>query len=233
MIVFVFGAALFVFGLMIRLYQVLPNRIKYSNKHLKKELSNNTSINNSADSSRSSSRKIKTLVVLGSGGHTGEIMDMIQSLDPNKYSFEFVLAQTDKGSEKSVRYLLKDKPLFHPLSFHRIPRSREVHQSYFTSIFTTIKALLYTTFITNITINPDLIIVNGPGTCIPVCLSAYLTRFLGIKRVKIIFVESVCRVESLSVSGKIMYLLADRFLVHWPQLQNKYSKVEYYGRLCY
>ncbi|KAF0980241.1 hypothetical protein FDP41_013455 [Naegleria fowleri] len=230
MIFYLCGA--FVALLMVRLYQILPDRIKNSNKHLKKDLSNNTS---NAEPSRQSSslRKIKTLVVLGSGGHTGEMMDMIQSLDPNKYSFEFVLAQTDEGSEKSVRHLLKDKPQFHPLSFHRIPRSREVHQSYFTSVFTTIRAFLYTTFITNFTINPDLIIVNGPGTCIPVCLSSYITRFLGIKRVKIIFVESVCRVESLSVSGKIMYLLADRFLVHWPQLQNKYSKVEYYGRLCY
>lgn len=196
MIFYLCGA--FVALLMVRLYQILPDRIKNSNKHLKKDLSNNTS---NAEPSRQSSslRKIKTLVVLGSGGHTGEMMDMIQSLDPNKYSFEFVLAQTDEGSEKSVRHLLKDKPQFHPLSFHRIPRSREVHQSYFTSVFTTIRAFLYTTFITNFTINPDLvsdcknidcqeclcnkcvfnnfkIIVNGPGTCIPVCLSSYITR---------------------------------------------------------
>ncbi|EFC43320.1 predicted protein [Naegleria gruberi] len=202
---------------------ILPKRIKEGSFKLdksNKKLSSPSSI-------------IKTLVVLGSGGHTGEMMDVIQTLDPKRYKLEFVLADTDSTSEKFVRNLLKDKTDFEPLSFHYIPRSREVHQSYFTSIFTTLKALFYTTVITNVNINPDLIIVNGPGTCIPVCLSAYLTRFLGIKHVKIIFIESVCRVESLSASGKIMYLLADRFLVHWPQLQHKYKNVEYHGRMCY
>ena len=100
---------------------------------------------------------IRTLVVLGSGGHTGEIMAMIQKLDPTKYRFEFVVAQTDESSEAHVRNLLKDKSEFHPLSFHHIPRSREVHQSLFTSVFTTLWALVYTTFITNISINPDLV----------------------------------------------------------------------------
>ncbi|KAL9653838.1 hypothetical protein ABK040_012899 [Willaertia magna] len=211
----------------IRLFVILPNRIKSSTNTKKNEIKTKTTNTNKT------SIPIKTLVVLGSGGHTGEMIAMIQSLDPKKYKFIFVVADTDKDSEKYVRTRLENKEEYQPLIFNRIPRSREVHQSYFTSIFTTLKALIYTTFITNIKINPDLILVNGPGTCIPICLSGYLMRFLGIKHVKIIFVESVCRIESLSLSGKIMYYLADRFLVHWPQLQHKYPKVEYHGRLCY
>lgn len=129
----------------IRLIQVLPNRIKYS------------SWKKTSNSERKNENKIKTLVVLGSGGHTGEMMDMIQALDANKYQFEFVVAQTDTTTEAFVRNLLKNKPEYHPLSFHYIPRSREVHQSYITSIFTTIKAFIHTTLITNTTINPDLV----------------------------------------------------------------------------
>ena len=137
-----------IMAIIIRFIQVLPNRIKYSSWK-------NT--NKTTDSERRNEKKIKTLVVLGSGGHTGEMMDMIQALDPNKYSFEFVVAQTDTNTEAFVRNLLKNKTEYHPLSFHYIPRSREVHQSYFTSIFTTIRAFIYTTLITNTTINPDLV----------------------------------------------------------------------------
>ena len=130
-----------------RLFMILPKRIKEGSFKLdksNKKLSSPSSI-------------IKTLVVLGSGGHTGEMMDVIQTLDPKRYKLEFVLADTDSTSEKFVRNLLKDKTDFEPLSFHYIPRSREVHQSYFTSIFTTLKALFYTTVITNVNINPDLV----------------------------------------------------------------------------
>src|SRR3989338_9127344 len=123
----------------IRFFMILPKRIREGRLDLHKTTSSNTNSTNNT---------IRTLVVLGSGGHTGEIMGMVQTLDPKRYKFEFVLAQTDKDSEKFVRNILKDKEEFHPLSFHFIPRSREVHQSYFTSIFTTLRALLYTTLIT-------------------------------------------------------------------------------------
>jgi beta-1,4-N-acetylglucosaminyltransferase len=46
-------------------------------------------------------------------------------------------------------------------------------------------------------------------------------RFLGATRTKIIFVESFCRVQSLSMTGKILYYVADRFIVQWPGLQEK------------
>ena len=44
---------------------------------------------------------------------------------------------------------------------------------------------------------------------------AVLARLAGAR---VIFVESWCRVESLSLTGRIMYWVAHRFVVHWPEL---------------
>ena len=46
------------------------------------------------------------------------------------------------------------------------------------------------------------------------------------------FVESFARVQALSLTGKLLYPLADRFVVQWPQLVQKHSAAEYLGILC-
>lgn len=59
------------------------------------------------------------------------------------------------------------------------------------------------------------------GTCLPICVSAFVLRFLGYAPTRIIFVESFCRVKSLSMTGRLLYYFADRFIVQWPGLQDK------------
>lgn len=50
---------------------------------------------------------------------------------------------------------------------------------------------------------------------------------------RIIYVESIARVRKLSLSGSILYLsrMADRFLVQWRELQQRYPRSTYAGRL--
>ncbi|XP_074044326.1 UDP-N-acetylglucosamine transferase subunit ALG14 isoform X4 [Macrotis lagotis] len=75
------------------------------------------------------------------------------------------------------------------------------------------------------------VLCNGPGTCVPICVSALLLGILGIKKVIIVYVESICRVETLSLSGKILYHFSDYFFVQWPALKEKYPKSVYCGRI--
>ena len=49
--------------------------------------------------------------------------------------------------------------------------------------------------------------------------------------VHVTFVESVCRVRSLSLSGQILYRLADDVIVQWPELLQRYPRALYMGRL--
>ena len=66
---------------------------------------------------------------------------------------------------------------------------------------------------------PDIVISTGAGVAIPACYIAKL--FLGSK---IIFIESFCRVDTPSLSGKMIYPIADLFFVQWEQLLKKYGK---------
>lgn len=47
------------------------------------------------------------------------------------------------------------------------------------------------------------------------------------------YLESIARVSSLSLSGRILYdlRLANLFFVQWPDLQNRFPRSSYVGRL--
>ncbi|KAL0051416.1 hypothetical protein WJX82_007065 [Trebouxia sp. C0006] len=78
---------------------------------------------------------------------------------------------------------------------------------------------------------PGLVLVNGPGTCIPICLAAFLLRLLG-RNCMVVYIESIARVAKLSLSGWLLYSsgLADAIFVQWPELQAKYPHSIYAGR---
>ncbi|XP_020644301.3 UDP-N-acetylglucosamine transferase subunit ALG14 isoform X1 [Pogona vitticeps] len=176
---------------------------------------------------------VKLLAVAGSGGHTTEILRLLGSLSQKYSPRHYVLADSDKMSEEKIRsFEQKRAEMFSNCLFtlHRIPRSREIHQSWSSSALTTLHSMFSSLPLT-FRLKPDLVLCNGPGTCVPICISALLLRMLGLKRVTIVYVESICRVENLSLSGKILYYFSDYFIVQWPALKEKYPKSLYLGRI--
>lgn len=167
----------------------------------------------------------RLLSVMGSGGHTTEMVRMLSELDFAKHSERaYVMAATDKISPGKVEALEageKKKAGTHEVV--KVPRSREVGQSYLTSVLTTFVAFFYS-FAAVWRFMPDVVLCNGPGTCVPVCVAARVIRLLCWKDIRVVYVESVARVKSLSLSGKILRFIADSFVVQWPELKAKYPK---------
>ncbi|CAH1243529.1 ALG14 [Branchiostoma lanceolatum] len=179
-----------------------------------------------------SNGSIRTLVVVGSGGHTTEILRLMSGLSDTYAPRYYIIAETDQMSEEKVHRFEREK---HPgkkdmYEVQKVPRSREVAQSWLSSVFTTLYATLYS-FPLVFRISPDLILCNGPGTCIPPCAAGLLMTFLGLKKVSLVYVESICRVETLSLSARLLYYLADHLLVQWPQLQQRFPRTTYIGRV--
>ncbi|GJN11538.1 hypothetical protein PR202_ga29737 [Eleusine coracana subsp. coracana] len=56
---------------------------------------------------------------------------------------------------------------------------------------------------------------------------------LGLGWSSIFYIESIARVQRFSLSGLLLYKLriADQIFVQWPQLQQKYPRAQYAGRL--
>ena len=73
---------------------------------------------------------------------------------------------------------------------------------------------------------------NGPGTCLPIIVAVWLFKLWLFRRCRVVFIESFCRVDSLSLCGKLVYPLVDRLIVQWPRLTDDWKLTEYCGRLC-
>lgn len=106
---------------------------------------------------------------------------------------------------------------------------------------------------------PGIILTNGPGTAVCIIAAARILRalnsflpprclpWLGIRArssrdctttdryLRTVFIESWARVTTLSLSGKVVLPVADRFLVQWEGLQGRLGalggRTEYAGTL--
>ncbi|KAE9411427.1 glycosyltransferase family 1 protein [Gymnopus androsaceus JB14] len=196
-----------------------------------------------------SSKHCKLAVFLGSGGHTSEMLALVSSLDFNRYvPRTYIISEGDTLSERKVAMLeaakaansesdmAKNGEIYSILT---IPRARKVHQSLLTTPPTAIVSLLHCVYYVTIkqyqqTPCPyfaDVLVLNGPGTCLTLCLAVYLNKFLGLSAPKMLYVESFARVKTLSVSGKLLHSLVDRFIVQWPQLLKHSGRGEFHGWL--
>lgn len=70
---------------------------------------------------------------------------------------------------------------------------------------------------------PQIIISTGALVTFPICLLGKLMR----KR--IIYIESFARVNTASLTGKLMYRIADLFIVQWEELLEIFPKAVYGG----
>ncbi|XP_073344537.1 UDP-N-acetylglucosamine transferase subunit ALG14 [Pagrus major] len=176
---------------------------------------------------------VAVLIVAGSGGHTSEILRVMECLSAAYTPRHYVIADTDRMSEEKICTLESfnqhsdSDPQF---TICRIPRSREVQQSWSSSVISTLNALRYSLPLV-FRLRPDMVLCNGPGTCVPLCVAGLLLGILGMKKVLIVYVESICRVQTLSLTGKILYPISDYFFVQWASLRDKYPKSIFLGRI--
>ncbi|CUM45523.1 UDP-N-acetylglucosamine transferase subunit ALG14 [Debaryomyces fabryi] len=174
------------------------------------------------------------MVFLGSGGHTGEMMRILTNVDLNNFNRTWVTSSGDTTSIlKCKKYeddRLRDSK--YKLEYLILHRARSVGESIILSIFSTTRSFISTIkSLYDLTRFPSILLLNGPGTSVPLAYIIFLLKFLGFCKTKIIYIESLARVEQLSLSGILILPIADRLIVQWKQLALKYKRAEYYGIL--
>ena len=172
------------------------------------------------------------MVLLGSGGHTGEMMRILANVNLANLNRIWVTSTGDSTSVLKARdYENQLESKFMP-QYVQLHRARKVGESILSSALNSVKSLVMTVpLLLSLPQFPDVLLVNGPGTCVPLAYILFVLKFLGIANTKIIYIESLARVDHLSLSGKLIFPIADRFVVQWEQLQYKYHRAEYYGIL--
>lgn len=151
----------------------------------------------------------KVLFISSTGGHFNEMMQ----LKPMFKNYDYhIITEKDKSTcflkeeyGEKIDYLVfgtKDHIITYPFKF----------------IYNCFKSLVLF-----IKIRPKYIITTGTHTAVPMC---YLGKIFGSK---IIFIETFANINTKTLSGRLVYPIANVFIVQWESMLKLYPKAVYGG----
>ncbi|MBD3413250.1 MAG: UDP-N-acetylglucosamine--LPS N-acetylglucosamine transferase [Candidatus Aminicenantes bacterium] len=148
---------------------------------------------------------MKIGLIASSGGHFSELLSL-NSLWSQFKHFWVSFPSCD------TKVLLKKQIFYHGY----FPTNRNV-VNFFRNFILAIRVLSKE--------KPAVLISTGAGICVPFFILGKLFF------VKTIYIESMARIHRLSLTGKLVYLFSDVFIVQWPQLAASYKKAVYKGQV--
>ena len=187
------------------------------------------------------------LYILGSGGHTTEMLETIKRKMRGQVNQHrrYVITNGDDDSLRRLNTLEFEIRDAFPGDYSgtcdsfTLPRARRVHQSLLTTPFTCLATAI--TAVNALTREPDarpqtrhgrqfkyphVIVTNGPATGFIVCLVAHVLKIFYLvpqNRLKMVYVESWARTRTLSLTGKMFRWsgIADMFCVQHEELARR------------
>jgi beta-1,4-N-acetylglucosaminyltransferase len=146
------------------------------------------------------------LIVCSTGGHLLQMQELHAAWEP----FERLWVTFDKSDSRS---LLRDERVVHAHG----PTNRSV-KNLLRNIRLAVRVLRK--------VRPSAILTTGAGVAVPF---AWVGRLLGVPT---IYVESVTRIEELSLSGRLIAPVAARMYAQWPELSDaSHGRVRFEGNL--
>ncbi|WP_158736856.1 PssD/Cps14F family polysaccharide biosynthesis glycosyltransferase [Alteribacillus sp. YIM 98480] len=156
-----------------------------------------------------SKKRKKVLFISSVGGHLTQLMQLKPLFE--KYDYYLVTEKTE------VTAAMKNK---HPMSF-LVYGARNYPISYLLKFsFNCLKSLGI--FLKE---RPDVVVTTGVHTAVPMC---YIAKFF---RKKVVFIESFAKTSSPTLSGKLVYPIADLFIVQWETMLKHYPKAVHGGSI--
>lgn len=151
----------------------------------------------------------KVLFISSTGGHLNELLQLSPMF--KKYDYHIITEYTSSTTYLKDKYKNRvDYLVFggkeHPLSY------------IFKFLYNIIKSI-YLFF----KVKPDVIITTGTHTAVPMC---YISKLF---RKKIIFIETFASINTPTLAGRMVYKIADLFLVQWEDMLKIYPKAIYKG----
>ena len=153
-------------------------------------------------------KKKKVMFISSTGGHLSELLEL-KSLF-GYYDSTIITEKTpdnaDLGDKYSNVYYLLYGTRHHPFSYIFI-----LLANCFISLFYFLK------------FRPKYIVTTGTHTAGPMC---YIGK---IFRSKIIYIETMANSSTKTATGKLIYPIADLFVVQWEEMLKLYPKAVYWG----
>lgn len=183
---------------------------------------------------------LHVFVFLGSGGHTGEMLRLVDNYKKmllGKGNTVYVGYSDDKSRSLFVQQVASENGecRFEYLQFKK---AREVNAGLVTSLVSVLQTLVQSLAVIlrvsrAMRGKPHLVLLNGPGTCCIIATWFKIIEWLYLLQpsFNIVYVESLARITSLSLTGRILYWIADLFIVQWEDLSMTHPRAKYYGIL--
>ncbi len=150
----------------------------------------------------------KVMFIASTGGHLNELMQLKPLF--NNYDYCLVTEKTKSNLN------LKNK--FPKVSFLVYGTKDHLPSYIFKFTFNCFKSVgIYLKY------RPKYIVTTGTHTAVPICYIAKLFRS------KIIFIETIANRNMKTLAGKLVYPIADKFIVQWEEMLKLYPKAEYWG----
>lgn len=148
--------------------------------------------------------KKKILFISSTGGHFNELMQLKSLL--KKYDYNIITEKTKASVSLKKKYNKK-------VGFLVYGSKNNMFLYPFKLIYNCFKSLYY-----YLKFHPDYIITTGAHTAGPMC---YIGKFFGSR---IIFIETFANINTKTVTGKMVYPIADKFIVQWSSMKKLYPK---------
>lgn len=155
--------------------------------------------------------KKKVLFISSTGGHFDELLQLKPLF--KKYN-SYIITEKDKSNE-SLKEIYGEKMYFLPYG---------TRAKLFTYIFKYFYLCLRTVYL-YFKIRPKVIITTGTHTAGPMCI---IGKIFGSK---IIYIETIANTNKKTATGKLIYPIADLFIVQWEEMLKLYPKAIYGGTI--
>lgn len=156
-------------------------------------------------------KKKKVLFISSTGGHLTELLQLKPLF--SKYDYH-IITEKDK-TNKDLKNKYKER-----ISY--LPYGTRSH--FFKYVFIYLFLILKTIYL-YFKIRPKVIITTGTHTAGPMC---YLGKIFGSK---IIYIETFANINKKTATGKLIYPIADLFIVQWEEMLKLYPKAIYGGAI--
>ena len=153
----------------------------------------------------------KVLFISSTGGHLNELLQLKPLFKKYEYN---IITEKDKANIK-----LKEK---YGNKVHFLPYGTRA--KLFKYIFIYFFLCLKTVYL-YLKIRPKVIVTTGTHTAGPMCI---IGKIFGSK---IVYIETFANTSTKTATGKLLYPIADLFIVQWEEMSKIYRKAVYGGAI--
>lgn len=143
------------------------------------------------------------------GGHLTEMMQLKSMFK----EFDYKIVTEKHKSTSKLKNIYKSK-----IDYLLTGNRKHLLKYIFVIPYNVIKSLVIF-----LKFKPDVIVTTGAHTCVAMC---YIAK---IFKKKVIYIESFANIETKTLTGRLVYPIADVFIVQWKSMLKLYPKAKYEG----